>query len=160
MDTQEQVAAHDSDWLLQHLVELVNTGAASRVNVVLTTPAGLISGQMIGGAEYFDLYGASFTKGWAPTEKDLMLDLIETWKLDFAPAEQPDSTVEPISNQSTDLPSFIHLKDARVFNAGTVLPTDTGMLWRGRLADITGFTLGTLGCSSRDDAAGCLKESS
>ena len=160
METQLQAAANNPDWLLQHLVELVNTGAVGQVTVVLTTPAGIISGEMIGGAEYFDLYAARLTKGWPQAEKELMLETIEDWKLDFVRAEPTaESLAEPTLNEVTDLPRFIHFKDARVFNAGTVLPTDTGMLWRGRVADITGFTLGRLDCSSRDESTGCLGES-
>lgn len=49
-----------------------------------------------------------------------------------------------------DVPSirYIHLKDARAYSGeNTGIPAN-GMLWRGKIADISGWTIGRFGSSS------------
>ncbi len=42
-------------------------------------------------------------------------------------------------------PSFIHLKKATVRSPSGSLPSNDGMLWRGRLTEVSGFMLGSIG---------------
>jgi len=44
-----------------------------------------------------------------------------------------------------DRTGYIHLKDARVFTPGRKGMPGVGMLWRGRLDAVSGWSLGTLG---------------
>ena len=39
---------------------------------------------------------------------------------------------------------FLHLREAQYVSGGTFQPTNAALLWRGRLAAVSGFSLGTL----------------
>ena len=131
----------DSDWLLQHVVDLTNTGIS--VPVTLTTAAGLVTGVTIRGAEYLDLFKLELTKNWPSDMQGTYSEVVEQWKADVYP--QPSSVEH---DGPEHFASFIHLKDARVVNAGTVVPGNRGMIWRGRLSSVIGFTVGVLSPSS------------
>jgi hypothetical protein len=131
----------DSDWLLQHVVDLTNTGIS--VPVTLTTAGGLVTGATIHGAEYLDLFKLELTKNWPSDMQSTYSEVVEQWKADVYP--QPSSTEQDSPERFA---SFIHLKDARLVNAGTVVPGNRGMLWRGRLSSVIGFTIGVLSPSS------------
>lgn len=136
----------NSDWLLQHLVDLTNTGIP--VPVTLTTAAGLVTGVTIHGAEYLDLFKLELTKNWASDMQDTYSEVVEQWKADVYP--QPSSTEHDGPERFA---SFIHLKDARLVNAGTVVPGNSGMLWRGRLSSVIGFTIGVLTAGGAEEQA-------
>lgn len=136
----------NSDWLLQHVVDLTNTGIP--VPVTLTTAAGLVTGVTIHGAEYLDLFKLELTKNWASDMQDTYSEVVEQWKADAYP--QPSS----IEHDGPErFASFIHLKDARLVNAGTVVPGNSGMLWRGRLSSVIGFTIGVLTAGGAEEQA-------
>jgi hypothetical protein len=40
--------------------------------------------------------------------------------------------------------NYIHLKDAKIINGATAIPSSGGRLWRGKIASVDGFSLGTL----------------
>lgn len=136
----------DSDWLLQHVVDLTNTKIS--VPVTLTTAAGLVTGVTIHGAEYLDLFKLELTKNWPSDMQGAYSEVVEQWKSDVYP--QPSSIDQDGPERFA---SFIHLKDARLVNAGTVVPGNRGMLWRGRLSSVIGFTIGVLTPGGTDDLA-------
>jgi hypothetical protein len=41
-------------------------------------------------------------------------------------------------------PEFFHLADAQIVTGTALIPTDAGMLWRGRVDDVAGFSLNRL----------------
>ncbi|MEL7074909.1 MAG: gas vesicle accessory protein GvpU [Cyanobacteria bacterium J06629_2] len=41
-------------------------------------------------------------------------------------------------------PNYIHLKNARFFPGGNCTPNNKGVLWRGRLSEVDGFSIGNL----------------
>lgn len=47
-------------------------------------------------------------------------------------------------------PTFLHLRQARVFVPGQEGMPDNGMFWRGRLSEVTGWALGHLGVAAQD----------
>jgi len=140
-ETESYKPEGNSDWLLQHVVDLTNTGIS--VPVTLTTAAGLVTGVTIHGAEYLDLFKLELTKNWPSDMQDTYSEVVEQWKADVYP--QPSSIEQDGPERFA---SFIHLKDARLVNAGTVVPGNGGMLWRGRLSSVVGFTIGVLTPSS------------
>lgn len=72
--------------------------------------------------------------------------VVEQWKADVYPKQLTNEADSPA-------PSFIHLKDARLVNAGTVVHGDGGMLQRGRLSSIIGFTIGVLTVGAAESPA-------
>lgn len=134
----------DLDWLLQHVVELANSGIP--VPVTLTTAAGLVTGVAISGAEYLDLLKVDISKNWPDDMRNAYFEIVEQWQNNVYPKPAPSE-----ETTSESFASFIHLKDARLFNAGTVVPGNGGMLWRGRLISIIGFTIGVLNPGSASE---------
>ncbi len=52
---------------------------------------------------------------------------------------------EDDAQQSSTPPQFIHLIDSRCFSpGGQPLPSNRGVLWRGKVNAVSGFTLGSL----------------
>lgn len=142
--TELQNSEKNCDWLLQHVVEISNTGVP--VPVTLTTAAGLVTGVTISGAEYLDLLKLELTKNWSGDMRDAYSEVVEQWKADIYPKK-------PIDEAEGSSPSFIHLKEARLVNAGTVVPGNRGMLWRGRLSSVIGFTVGVLTAGGAEEQA-------
>jgi hypothetical protein len=123
------------DWYLQRLVSLVEDPSMTKHKmsfaVTLLTNGALVSGQLIGAREYFEL----FDKEWVaalhlPEGKSLFGTFIDEI---YPENERPDALER----------RYIHLKGARMFFGTQQVPSgDEGVLWRGRLAAIAGFTVG------------------
>ncbi|WP_312945037.1 hypothetical protein [Stutzerimonas kunmingensis] len=133
--------ADDTDWLLQHIAEMAGMGV--QVPVTLTTAAGLVTGVTVSGSEYLDHLKQDITKHWPADMQSTYFGVVEEWKASVYPKPSADE-----GERSDHIPSYIHLKGARLYNAGTVVPGDNGMLWRGRLSSIIGFTVGVLTTSA------------
>ena len=124
------------DWLLKNLVTIVNQ-SGMEFGITLDTGGIIVSGLAIPARKYCEQMAsmlddasggealASFFRGTAeaiypPVEPDLNLDL--------------DLRV-----------GFIHLENARYFStSGAPVPGDSGMLWRGQIESIAGFSFGSL----------------
>lgn len=124
----------DCDWLLQHLVEMANLGI--HTYVTLTTGAGMVTGQVIGGEMFFDLYKEVCAGAWPESYKKPFFEVVDVWKTRYK-RDDEDKKFDP--------PIYIHMKDVKVFNAGVFVPANEGVLWRGKLDSITGFSIGHLG---------------
>lgn len=61
------VRVDDKDWFLQSLINMVNSGTFS-FGVTLSVSGFLVSGQLIGGKEYFDGFAGDFTSGFSDSE--------------------------------------------------------------------------------------------
>ena len=82
----------------------------------------IISGQIIGSGLYFEAIRDQLERSSDEEEE--------------APFELP-----PLDHK----PSFIHLRDARVFHpGGSAVPSNEGIVWRGRLDSVDGFWFGKL----------------
>jgi hypothetical protein len=121
------------DWFLQTLVTLSNS-CKGEIGMTLQIGGFLVSGIMVSGTQYFDAFAKEFASGFA--DKDLA-EQVRTHFSGFgeiykAKADVPD-------------PAFIHLVNARFFNtSGQPIPANRGVLWRGRLSEVSGFIVGTL----------------
>lgn len=121
----------EADWFLQSIVDLVNR-TNIEIGISLTVSGGTITGMLISGKEYFSRLGAQITEGWSGSQenKDQM------GRFFSAPSIVYES--EP-----QRLPGYIHLTGAKLVHASDFIPTD-GMLWRGRLSEVSGFTIGMM----------------
>lgn len=124
----------DKDWFLQSLVSIVNSGGFS-FGVTLNVGGFLVSGQLIGGKEYFEGFGGDFSGSFQDAET------AESVKASFAQyGDIYSSDKEP-----PPPPSYIHIKEAKFFNTnGNPIPGNRGVWWRGRISQIDGFSLGSL----------------
>jgi hypothetical protein len=124
------------DWYLQSLVSTVNTTDV-QFGITLFVEGAIISGLLIGGKKYFETFANEFA-GAFPGDDEAK----ETIRQSFASYAEIYT-----SEESADLPppQFIHLLDSRCFSpGGKPLPGNRGVLWRGKINAVSGFSLGSL----------------
>ncbi|MFD1383871.1 gas vesicle accessory protein GvpU [Rhodanobacter aciditrophus] len=129
----EVVNVDDKDWFLQDLIEIANSGKMS-FDITLTVGGFLVSGTLIGGKEYFQGFGEEFSFG-------LKGEAAEKVKAAFS----KNGDVYANKSEPALAPSYIHLKNAHFFHtSGTPVPENRGVWWRGRISEVSGFSLGAL----------------
>lgn len=130
------------DWLLQSLISIVNNESAS-IPITLSVGGLLISGDMIGGKTYFDEFARQFKDGFTAISSETAATIEEAFKRlgdVYDPLQK-----EASSDASRAHPHLVHLKEAQIYHSGGQLsPTEKGVLWRGRLDAVDGFSLGRL----------------
>lgn len=126
----------DRDWLLQHLVTHANHTQDFSIPVTLWVGGGLISGVLVSGSKFFDAYTEEVVKGVKDEGKDATRRFFR---------EMGDVYYEPSGTPVHDT-AFIHLLDAKFWSPSGQLPTasHSGVAWRGRISQITGYSLGRL----------------
>ena len=126
-----------ADYFLQRLVSMVNGGSIS-IPITLHVEGQIISGQLIGGRQYFNEWAEAFAAGSSTDENDRKE--LRTLVASFGDVYKP----EEIEKAQTE-PQFIHIRNARVYHsAGKPVPANEGVLWRGRINAVSGFNLGAL----------------
>jgi hypothetical protein len=129
-------SAPPKDWFLQFLVNLANKNRFE-LDITLTVGGFLISGTLAGVRQYFDDLGAYFA---SPFDSGKNSEEIEAT---FKKIGDQCSCVSP--SEQTETPSYIHLKNAKFFDAqGNTIPGSAGTWWRGRISEVQGFAPGTL----------------
>jgi hypothetical protein len=121
----------------------------------LTVGGATISGELISGKRYFEELAASIMKGpvtvghpgervevdtaAADAFKSIIAESYKFWtRIYDKPEGAPDDYAPPP-------PKFIHLRKAIwIYPNGKVMPTG-GVVWRGRLSAVDGFSIGRLG---------------
>lgn len=157
--SQELTEKDPQDWFLDQLVEWANRYGVE-MGITLNAGGMLVSGQTISGRNYFIELAKEFRVGkeegsLVHTLGDLIeankqiyekYDLtiknqeegLETGHEAIADGEESDDSFPPP-------PTYIHLRDARIYAPGQVpIPGNRGVLWRGRLSEINGYSLGSL----------------
>jgi hypothetical protein len=126
----------NQDWFLARLVFFANQG--SRFPITLSLRGVLISGMLVGGAEYFKKFGSDF-RALGTTDEDKAT--LESWAANYAEIYE----ASPDGNSIASEPTYIHIMEGRYFAPGQrPIPSNAGLLWRGRLSEVDGFSLGTL----------------
>ncbi|WP_244110275.1 gas vesicle accessory protein GvpU [Burkholderia cenocepacia] len=126
-----------ADWFLQSLINIVN-GSGITFSITLNVGGQTITGQLVGGKQYFEGFADAFS-GALPDKEEA-----EQVRADFASYgniyANEDGTPKDLSP-----PHYIHLKNARCFpTAGNSIPANGGVWWRGRISQVDGFFLGEL----------------
>lgn len=128
----------DGDWLLRTLIFLANR-LGVELGITLQLSGILISGQLVSGRKYMEGIVQDFRDVGDAGEG--LATTLEGMKEDVYPV--PDLDVEPSPHEAT--PTYIHLRDAHIFsNAGTSLPGNRSVWWRGRVSEVSGFFFGVL----------------
>jgi hypothetical protein len=131
---------HDSDWFLQHLVELVNSMDGFGFGITLLVDGFLVSGTLISGKKYFGGFAKDFAQGMADGGGDG-----KQARESFAGFSKIYETKVAGGETSIPGPSYVHLADAHFYDTnGKPVPANRGVWWRGRLSCVSGFTLGSL----------------
>jgi hypothetical protein len=135
-ELQQPTSTPGADWFLQSLANV----AANGVEFDLTLLVGgfLVSGMLVGERKYFESFATDFSSTFPREAAE------EVKKTMMAPADIIKKAEEE-SSDSRPLSEFIHLREARFFNtSGNPIPGNRGILWRGRVSEVSGFMLGTL----------------
>jgi hypothetical protein len=126
----------DDDWFLQFFVTLANHGA--EFGITLQVAGGhLVSGMLTSGRTY----GQQLADALQPGQLgDAVREMFER-----AYPDPGDADDDEAHDERDPPPRFIHLRDARFFHAGgTSIPNNEAVLWRGRVSQVAGFSLGQL----------------
>lgn len=127
----------DPDWFLQILVKMANQNGVE-MGITLQVGGVLVSGQLVSGKKYFEGFADDFSGAMSdPEEAQGVRNAFAKFGSGYGKEE--DESAPQFE------PTFIHLKDARVFHpGGTAVPGNRGVWWRGRLSEVAGFVLGSL----------------
>jgi hypothetical protein len=128
------------DWFLQSLVSIVNEESAN-IPITLSVGGLLISVEMIGGKTYFNEFARQFKDGFRDISSKTAASIEESFKRlgdVYDPIQKESQGNAPRPN-----PHLVHLRDAQIYDSGgSPSPTEKGVLWRGRLEAVDGFSLG------------------
>jgi hypothetical protein len=129
--------APERDWFLALLVDHVNE-RGGEIPLTVTVGGSVVTGTLIGVGEYYERTAEDLAEVF-PSRADAI-----TAALNQAGAESVDAVKrhkEQVRKGETELetPHFLHLRDVRYLSAG---PRTQASLWRARIDDIAGFSLG------------------
>jgi len=129
------------DWFLRNLVALINRKSLG-ISISLHVSGFIVSGTLISGRQYFEevggLVGDSLSDS-AELAQQFREYFTEPATLVYGGAER--------EHPHAQYPSFIHLKDACFFRGGgneKGFPSSQGVLWRGKLVDVSGYFMGSV----------------
>lgn len=127
------------DWLLRVLVNLAN----KKVEIGITLHVGglLVSGMVAPGAAYLEAISKDLTDGFRRSLPGADFNLGDV----IAPAKELYANADETS-VFENVPGYIHIRNARIYGpgGGNPIPGNRGMWWRGRISEISGFSLGEL----------------
>lgn len=123
-----------ADWLLTTLVNWVNN-LKFEVSITLYMKGSVISGRLI-------------------SSDDFIVGFVRSLSTDVSEGEDGEARqqltklftgdVETLDGQNSPPPNYIHLRNARVFTPGQRPIPQNGVLWRGRISEVDGFSIGEL----------------
>jgi hypothetical protein len=124
------------DHVLQTLVDLTNRSDLE-LGITLTVGGFSISGMLVSGKTFFDGLAAEMS---ASIDEPSSKKAVHEYFSNFGGAYNFSD-----DDHDTPLPIFIHLRDARHFhNSGGPMPGNRGVYWRGRISQVSGFSMGNL----------------
>ena len=125
------------DWFLQFLVNMANK-SHFELQITLNVGGFLISGTLAGVKQYFADFGTDFASSFYAGKS------FEEIRTTFQKIGDECACVS--KSEPSDSPSYIHLKDARFFDAqGNSIGGNKGVWWRGRISEVQGFVPGSVG---------------
>jgi len=134
----EQLDPGPPDALLFALVSLANLNEGISMTITLTVPGGVVSGMLIQNERW--LREVAQVIADATGDAEGLAGVVRDW---HSVLDELDDDLD--AGSVTSRPAgYVHLADARVYVGGAGMPND-GTHWRGRLRDVTGWSLGTLG---------------
>jgi len=125
------------DWFLRILVSMANSTPGVGLPIVLTVRGLVISGELISGKTYHEQFAQEMGTSFRSILDDDAVARIEEGYSRPAHLYDSEASLKTIV--------FIHLRNAKIFGPGQQpIPSGQGMLWRGRLSSVDGFSWGQL----------------
>ena len=124
------------------MVELANKIDGWSMGLTLFVPGAVISGVLIGIKEYYARYGLQWRQVLGDNDAGNALEA--KWRKFGEDAFATIAAEEEKTDVAPVLPSYIHLRDARIILGSAVVPVNEGLLWRGRIGAVAGFSVGLM----------------
>ncbi|ABE43295.1 gas vesicle accessory protein GvpU [Polaromonas sp. JS666] len=134
IDCEREIHGQSVDYYLQQLVSLANENEYE-IGITLLLGGSVVSGILIGGRKYFDTFAADFSAAWTGEDKDEIHNSFAAYGDIYDPAKRKQLPMPP---------QYIHLQNARIQFLNGSMPTNGGVLWRGKINAVSGFHLGML----------------
>lgn len=131
-----EAQVYKQDDLLETFVNTANR-YGPLVGLTLFIKGTVISGRLIGGRQFLDKFAEQWGPGHESEDKDMLREALKQRANELYPEQKPES-------KEYRPPTYIHLEDARVFVPGVSGMPGNGLLWRGRLTEVDGWSLGAL----------------
>jgi hypothetical protein len=134
IEVEQEIHGQSVDWYLQKIVSLANdVGVGLEMGITLVLGGSVISGILISGKKYFDTFASDLSAAWPGANKE---EIRKSFASLGAIYDQGDGQEE------LPPPQYIHLSNARIYSPSGSLPTKGGVLWRGKINAVSGFSLG------------------
>ena len=128
------------DGFLRLLTNFVN-GTDRAMPVVLTVGGFVIAGDLVSGHKFFEAIADSIVKDVNDVSAEDAAGL-KSFADDFRSFGEP--YLKEI-DENTPLPVYVHLRNAiTLHHSGKPIPAKGGAWWRGKIASVDGYTLGTV----------------
>lgn len=130
----------EPDWFLQYLIDMVNGSPDGfEFNMSITVNGMIVTGTLISGRKYFDMFAKAYSDA-TPGSADYKEKIRERL------ASQGNTyNTENYDQSSNREPSYIHLENAKFLTGpNSPISSPDGILWRGRIIEVSGFILGEL----------------
>jgi hypothetical protein len=138
----------EEDPLLRAFVKMAERGLES--NITLSVGGMLISGTLTSYSEYLKHVSEDMGVITIPEIRDAMTEVFtnaaESAQNSMREIQREEEMAESSGQEPDDafMPAYIHLRDTRFFLPGGVsIPPQGGASWRGKIASVDGFVLGT-----------------
>jgi hypothetical protein len=134
----DRVFTIEVDWHLQLLVEDANDFGVE-IPITLFVSGAVVTGVLTSGKVYFDRFAERFAAGWPEEAREKI-------RASMAMPGDVYPRLEPGEKSPRKRPAqFIHLRDAQIVTALGNLPVNGDpLLWRGRLTEVGGYSIGHL----------------
>lgn len=132
---------HDpsKDWFLSTLNNMVNSNNIT-IGITIITHGYIISGHLTGGRQYFEAVGNEFS---SLLNSENVEDSLTGLANRIYNNESDNVKNGPLSSD------YIHIQDAKFYKAeGSPIGADTMVWWRGRLSEVSGFSIGVVSGSN------------
>jgi hypothetical protein len=132
--------APGADWMLELLVRVANAmTSGSFLGVTLNVSGQVVTGRLISVIAYYRGYANMWEQ--ALGVGDHSRNYVEPWRelADRMEKERLEGDEEKLPT-----PRYVHLSNARYVYGSGLIPTNDGLLWRGRISDVSAFSLGYL----------------
>lgn len=137
------LAEKDKDWFLVSLLNIVNRGTIE-FGITLNVGGSVVSGTLISGKKYFEEFAALFSAALGPQGDSSEGPSVEESFRQLGQIYDMPESGEGEEHKQQGPVSYIHLNNASVFFTDGTIPSNAGVLWRGKLSSVDGFNLGSL----------------
>lgn len=132
------------DHFLQFLIGVLNKDSSAAIGVTLTVGGSQISGDLIGGAAYFEEFSSAFAKAFGRGDEAATAGLKQSMNKFGDVYRSNGSEADAESDADSPPPVYVHMRNAQQFAPGGLPIPGNGCLWRGKLNAVDGFSLGKL----------------